>query len=85
MVLDPVAYFSPAILLRMFLDFPFSSQPVSARVPPGNLNFKGMVALPLTLYPSMKLQSGQHYAARERTTARGRVEMLVKGSIGIEP
>ena len=91
MVLDPVAYLSPAILPRMFLDFPFflkvgllweQSTTRVCWVPPENLNFKGMVALPLTPYPSIKRLMGQPY---DRATERGRVEIMDKGRIGIEP
>ena len=65
MVFHPVASFSPAIFPRIFLDFPFSRKvsweqvttgafSVSLSVPIENLNFEGMLALPLTPYATFK-------------------------------
>ena len=87
-VFDPVASFHPLSCLGFFLIFHFLArhcgskpQPMSASQPIENLNFKGMLALPLTPYLSIKGLTEQPYAACERATARGRAQVL--GSNGI--
>jgi hypothetical protein len=76
------------ILPRIFLDFPFSRKvlweqvtsgafSVSLSVPIENRNFEGMLALPLTPYPTLKRLSGQGSTAYGRATARGRAEILL--------
>jgi hypothetical protein len=45
-------------------------------VPIENLNFEGLLALPLSPYPTLKWLSGHGSTARERATARGRAEIL---------
>ena len=83
-----LSHLSPAILPRIFHDFPFSFKElweqvtteafsVSLSVPIENLNFEGMLALPLTPYPHLKWLLVPGSTARERATARGRAEILL--------